>query len=169
MPSVFVYTADSRYMTRLLTGVLLAVIFISACKKADKDEPFSGDYLIFGHFYGECIGEGCVETYKLTDTKLYEDTNDNYSGAEPFSFVELTDAQFDKVRDLVDDFPQELLDEEEGVFGCPDCADQGGLLIKYAKSGNIKTWRIDQNKEGVPAYLHGFMNSVNEKIDLINL
>ena len=140
----------------------------TSCKKADKEESFTGDYLVFGHFYGECMGEGCVETYKLTDTKLYEDTNDNYSGAEPFSFIELPADKFDLVVDLPDDFPTELLEEEDGVFGCPDCADQGGLLIRYAKNGAVRTWRIDQNKNEGPAYLHAFMDRINEKIDLIN-
>lgn len=154
------------------TGKCLTLIFmvaiISSCNKDEENGIVGSDYLIFGHFYGECIGEGCVETFKLTGQKLFEDANDNYSGAEPFHFTELGNDKFEKVKDLVDFFPSALLDESEKVFGCPDCADQGGLFIQYAKNGILKSWRIDQSKSQVPDYLHPFMDMVNEKIALIN-
>tara|TARA_R110002050_G_scaffold350_4_gene2313 strand:- start:29063 stop:29527 length:465 start_codon:yes stop_codon:yes gene_type:complete len=125
------------------------------------------NYLIFGHFYGECGGEACVETFKLTDQKLFEDTVDDYSG-QHMEFVELEDAKFEQVKDLVNFFPNRLLHDTETVFGCPDCADGGGLFIQYSNNGNVKSWRIDQDKNNVPSYLHEFMNKVNVKIELIN-
>jgi hypothetical protein len=69
---------------------------------------------------------------------------------------------------LVDFFPNQLLSEEETVFGCPDCSDGGGLFIQYSDNGNLKSWRIDQMQENVPSYLHSFMDQVNEAIVLIN-
>ena len=72
------------------------------------------------------------------------------------------------MEDLSDYFPDQLLSEEEEVLGCPDCADQGGLFIQYSENENVQSWRIDQSKNAVPAYLHEFMDKVNEKIDLIN-
>lgn len=144
------------------------LIIISSCKHDDDISVNENDYLIFGHFYGECIGEGCVETYKLTDTKLFEDTNDSYAGTAPFNFIELGALQFEQVKDLIDFLPPELLNASDTAFGCPDCADQGGLFIQYLKNGNTKSWRIDQSKNQVPEYLYEFMDKVNEKISLIN-
>ena len=125
------------------------------------------NFLIFCHFYGECFGEDCVETFKLTDTKLFEDTIDDYLGQD-LAFVELENDKFEQVKGLDDFFPNQLLTGFDTVFGCPDCADGGGLFIQYSENGNVKSWRIDQDKDNVPSYLHNFIDKVNEKITLIN-
>lgn len=151
---------------KLILYTLTFLVFCS-CDKEVSNELNEGDFLIFGHFYGECIGEGCVETYKLTSSKVYEDTNDNYLETD-FSFIKLGNDKFKEVKYLIDFLPNELLESDEDNFGCPDCLDQGGLFIQYSKNGNIKSWRIDQSKSAVPNYLHEFMDEVNEKIDWIN-
>jgi hypothetical protein len=147
--------------------ILLLSIFIYGCSTNNTNNLDDYDYLIFGHFYGFCIGEGCVEIFKLTNDSLYEDSNDNYA-LEPFNFEALDNAIFEQVKDLVDYFPMNLLSENESVLGCPDCADGGGLFIEYSKNGTVKNWRIDKMKNNVPSYLHDFMDKVNEKIGLIN-
>lgn len=149
----------------LILGLIL--ISISSCSKDNDTQTNENYYLVFGHFYGECMGEECVETFKLTNTKLYEDRNDIY-GSTDFNFDELGSDKFDQVKDLIFSVPDQLLNENDSTFGCPDCLDQGGLLIQYSKNGNLKTWRIDQIKDAVPSYLHDFMDEVNEKIALIN-
>jgi len=126
-----------------------------------------GDYLVFGHFYGMCVGDGCVSTYKLTDDALFKDLNHNYSGTD-FDFETMSPASFESVKDLMEHIPSALLNENEAIIGCPDCADQGGLLIQYSKNGRLKSWRMDQNKNNVPNYLHSFIDKVNAKINLIN-
>jgi hypothetical protein len=146
--------------------LLIAIAMTTSCNK-DCITLNEQNYLVFGHFYGMCAGEGCVETYKLTDMKLYEDLIDDYSG-QNLEFVELENETFEQVSDLVDFFPNQLLSEEETVFGCPDCSDGGGLFIQYSDNGNLKSWRIDQMQENVPSYLHSFMDQVNEAIVLIN-
>ena len=149
-----------------ITLILLVTLLIS-CKKSNLGE---NDYLIFGHFYGECWGERCVETFKLTDIKLFEDTTDSYQYQSPNNggFVKLSNYKFKLVKDLTDYFPIKLFNESNTVFGCPDCADQGGLYIEYKKNGNIGHWTIDQRTRNVPDYLHKFIDKVNEKIELIN-
>ena len=152
-------------MNKALT-LLIAIAMTTSCDK-DCITLNEQNYLVFGHFYGMCAGEGCVEIYKLTDVKLYEDLIDDYSG-QNLDFVELDNELFEQVSDLVDFFPNQLLSENETVFGCPDCADGGGLYIQYSDNGNLKSWRIDQMQENVPSYLHSFMDQVNEAIVLIN-
>ncbi len=152
-------------MNKVLT-LLIAIAMTTSCNK-DCITLNEQNYLVFGHFYGMCAGEGCVETYKLTDMKLYEDLIDDYSG-QNLEFVELENETFAQVSDLVDFFPNQLLSEEETVFGCPDCSDGGGLFIQYSDNGNLKSWRIDQFQNNVPSYLHAFIDQVNEDIALIN-
>ena len=152
-------------MNKALT-LLIAIAMTTSCNK-DCITLNEQNYLVFGHFYGMCAGEGCVETYKLTDMKLYEDLIDDYSG-QNLEFVELENETFAQVSDLVDFFPNQLLSEEETVFGCPDCSDGGGLFIQYSDNGNLKSWRIDQFQNNVPSYLHAFIDQVNEDIALIN-
>ena len=83
-------------------------------------------------------------------------------------FEELESGLFLQVNDLPDFFPNQLLNESETVFGCPDCADGGGLFVQYSKNGNTKSWRIDQDYNNIPSYLHEFVYKVNEKIGIIN-
>jgi hypothetical protein len=154
---------------KVFSAIFLAVLLfsISSCKQDPPAYAAIDNYLIFGHFYGLCVGEGCVEIFMLTDKMLYEDLNDNYLPAN-FSFTELSSDKFEQVKNLVDSIPPQLLNETKDVFGCPDCADQGGLYIEYAKDGNVNSWRIDQSKNATPAYLHDFMDLVNQKIYQIN-
>ena len=154
-------------MKKVLLFLFTIGILISCNNADDGIKIIKQNFLIFGHFYGECIGEGCVETYKLTDTQLFEDTIDDYSGQD-FNFVELENNKYEQVKNLIDSFPIQLLNESDVVIGCPDCADGGGLFIQYSESGNLKSWRIDQDKANVPNYLHDFIDKVNEKIGLIN-
>lgn len=126
------------------------------------------DYIIFGHYYGFCIGEPCIETFKLTSSALYEDTRDDYGVTSGFEFKRLSKEKFELVNGLADEIPMELFQEESQTFGCPDCADQGGVLIQILRDGEIKTWKIDQNLNNLPEYLHSLVENVNQKIEQIN-
>ena len=152
----------------LITTLALIGLLFTSCSESDNSvQANKMDYLIFGHFHGECLGEGCVETFKLTGDKLYEDTLDIYN-AENLAFVELSREKFELVKDIIDYFPNKLLNDKDTRFGCPDCRDQGGVFIQYSENGIVKSWRIDKDKDVVPEYLHNFINKVNEKIRLIN-
>lgn len=146
--------------------LILSVVILTSCHKNENDIN-ENDYLIFGHFFGECMGETCIETYKLTSSKLYENQNDNYAHTD-FNFIELDNDKFNDVSDLSSFLPTELLNESDSTFGCPDCHDQGGLFISFFNDNELKTWRIDNDKNAVPSYLHDFMDKVNQKIELIN-
>ncbi len=149
-------------------SLLFLISFILlGCSSEDNTALNNEDYLIFGHFYGFCVGENCIEILKLTNDTLYEDSNDNY-GINPLNFEPLDNSKFKLAEDLMLYFPEKLLTENEAIIGCPDCADGGGLYIEYSKNGIIKHWKIDKIKMNVPTYLHAFMDKVNEKISLIN-
>lgn len=157
--------------TLQIFGLMLILSIFASCDKDDnvrKGNPNpDGNYLIFGHFYGMCGGEECVEIFKLTEDALFEDTNDNYS-LQDFSWTELADDKFIQVNDLSDSIPTEFLESDEDWYGCPDCADGGGIYIEYSMNGIYRKAKIDQIKENIPDYLHDFVDEVNSRISVIN-
>lgn len=125
------------------------------------------NYLIFGHYYGECGGEKCIEKYKLKSDKIFEDINDVYPGVTPLTppnYVQLPQDKFQMANDLMTYFPSTLLNQTNHVIGMPDASDGGGLYIEYHFNGLNRVWLIDQFKQNVPEDYHNFMDKVNEKI-----
>ncbi len=159
-----------KMYTNFASVILIAIVVMLhfGCYKHEVNPDNETKYLIFGHYYGECGGERCVETYKLTKTRLFEDELDTYMSIGPFRFFELSNQKFELVKDLFDFVPAKLLASEEQTFGCPDCGDWGGLMIRSAENNQMKTWFIDQQKSDVPEYLHPLIDKINEKIKLIN-
>lgn len=148
----------------IITGLFLLII--TSC----QDQPIelrASDYLIFGHFYGECAGEGCIEIFKLEQDRLFEDKRDVYPNATDFykgDYVELSTQKFLITKDIVDSFPKELLDEKNRVIGQPDAGDWGGFYVEYNYKGTRQFWLLDKAKSNVPAKYHGFMDVLNAKI-----
>jgi len=142
------------------------ILVISACSKTSTS---TDDYLIFGHFHGFCHGERCNEIYQIKDTKVYEDTKDIYRSLNDFNFIALGVEKYDSIKELSNAIPVGLWNEEnEKVFGCPDCYDQGGYFIQISKNGQVKSWIFDKNLNDDPAYMHGFLNLVRDKIYLLS-
>jgi hypothetical protein len=158
-------------LIKILISLAIGFLLINCEDKNGNIGLSNGEYLIFGHFYGECLGEECTEIFKLTSNKLFEDIADNYPRQSEFyngNYVEVENSSYELINDLFDYFPKDLLNENNTVFGCPDCVDQGGLYIEYNEDGIRKYWIIDQSIESIPTYLHEFISKVNEYIDLIN-
>lgn len=169
-----------RYFDFVLV-LFVMTLFLGACDKENTlnedetpDTTVKEGHLIFGHFYGECFGEGCVEIFKIENDQLFEDSNDTYPTIYPMGdfydgdFTALDNAKFELVEDLVDAFPSALLDETEKQIGIPDAGDWGGLYIEYDFDGVHQYWLLDQMKSNVPDYLHEFIDKVNDKISIIN-
>ena len=144
-------------------------ITLCSCKK-DAVIPSTSDYLVFGHFYGECAGEQCVEIFRLEQNRLLEDTRDSYPNSTGFynaNYKLLTNQKFNDAKDLLNFFSNDLLTETNLVIGQPDAGDWGGLYIEYNFNGTRKFWLLDQMKSNVPTKYHNFIDKVNEKIKLI--
>ncbi|WP_298647052.1 hypothetical protein [uncultured Proteiniphilum sp.] len=147
----------------------LTVLFHS-CEKneiklADKD------YIIFGSYHSMCSGD-CIAFYKLEENKLFKDTRTQYpplysDGFYTGNFAQLSQNQFEEVKDLLGYFPSDLLKESKSVIGCPDCVDYGGLYIEYNVKGVRKYWHLDRMKSEVPEKYHAFIDKVDEKIVLL--
>ena len=151
--------------------LLLIGLILAACQQDDQieSEP-SLDYLIFGHFYGECIGERCVEMYKLTNQFLYEDFSDSYPGkSKPdlHNFLKLNNDLFEKVKPLRSKISQELLNTTAQIIGQPDNGDWGGIYFEISEGGENKYWFIDKMRSNLPSYLVPFVEEIERDIELI--
>jgi hypothetical protein len=152
--------------TSLITTCITFILLTSGCNEDLK--PSKSGYIIFGHFYGECIGEKCIEIFRLEDDKLFEDSNDRYPSSTGFysgKWEKLSNQKFLDTKELTNDFPMDLLNEPSNVIGQPDAGDWGGLYIEYNYDGIRKFWLLDQKKSNVPTNYHLFIDKVNEKIN----
>lgn len=154
---------------------LFLAIALWACEKDPVDDCLctSADYIVFGRFYGKCIGEGCVEIFKVDfkDESLIEETTNKYPGDGFYLFEEtvaLPNSKYDEVKDLVNEFPQELLDETSTVLGVPDGGDWGGVYVEIKTKTIHKYFLLDQNDNNMSAIYNAFVDKVNEKIAIIN-
>ena len=157
---------------KFLQFILLIALtsFLVACNKTDDETNQAAENaeLVFGHYYGECAGETCVEIFKLTRSQLLEDKNDPYAGQGELDFTPLSIEKFQLVSELVSKVPDELLAEEDQTFGCPDCGDWGGIFVQWIDGGQTQEWQIDMVQESIPDYLHEFVAEINAAIALIN-
>lgn len=103
--------------------------------------------------------------YRLEEDKLYKDPN-GLNNTE-IGYITLSNEKFNAIKDLVNYFPTDLYNEENQTFGCPDCVDQGGAYVRYSIDGNSGEFRIDMNNDKIPSYLHGFVDKVKEKLELL--
>jgi hypothetical protein len=153
--------------------VLIVMLFVVlACQSDDinHDEDYS-DYILFGHFFGECGGEECIEIFKMTDNSIYEDILDWYPGSvKPYDGIYklLNQSLFEKVKDLKAKIPADLLIEEDVVIGQPDAGDWGGIYFEIADKGIRRFWLIDKNQSNLPGYLIPFVTEIEAKIYRIN-
>ena len=161
----------TRYFA-LLILIVASVSCDSGPTSTDVEPKTDADYILFGHFYGLCLGETCIETYKLTDSKLFEDTVDHYGGGgkEPYpgKYVLLADSLFQKVKGLKDHIPEELVAGGSKAFGMPDAGDGGGIYVERSENGIVQQWWIDNHRQSMPDYLYPFVQRIRESIDLLS-
>ncbi|RMG88563.1 MAG: hypothetical protein D6714_00495 [Bacteroidetes bacterium] len=151
-----------------LSILFFALFLLHSCQK-DESVPVAGDveYVIFGHFYGECVGEACIEIFKIENGVLYEDTKDNYpSFSDPYvgEYVALDDAKYQQVKDLPSKIPAELFNETQTVIGQPDAGDWGGYYFEVKEEGVVYHYLIDKATSNLPDYLKPFADVLEEYI-----
>ncbi len=154
----------------VMKKVWLIALSLISCEHDDIKEIAPINYIVFGHFYGECFGEQCVELYKLTDTALYEDTADRFSNCTDYkgNFKLLDDALFQKVKALAQKIPQDLIVTNQQTIGQPDAGDWGGLYFEIRNEGMCQFWLIDKMKTNLPEWLIPLAVEIERDIELIN-
>jgi hypothetical protein len=184
---IYQRTLGMRFMS---VAVFLLVIAVMGCdtastsvepsKKPDevdtKKDPNGGkpqadsNYIIFGHFYALCLGESCIEAFKLTDSQLLEDTTDVYPYVREETdrkYVRLHDSLLIKVRGLLNEIPTELQTAESAQFGMPDAGDGGGYYLEWSRNGKKNFWVLDTYKPTNPVYFRPFVEKMEDALHML--
>ena len=165
-------------INKLIKFFFIGLVLVAAAGCSVAKDEYAGtgefEYMVFGHFYGECAGEGCVEIFRLDGEGLYEDSTDVYPNAlSPYNgkYYSLPEEKFELVKDLIYEFPQELYAEPQIIIGVPDGGDWGGVYVemKYKNEpGLTGFWLLDQNEANMPQVYNEFVDKINDKIVLIH-
>jgi hypothetical protein len=146
--------------------LLLSLIFtISSCiPDESRLDAITGNYLVFGHYYGFCQGKDCIAIFLLTSDALYEDTRDVLPGSDRLyqgDFKKRSQADFESVKHLQNLMPTALLLTETHVIGAPDAADGGGFYVEYKYGSTHQFWLIDKMRNNSPTDIHPFLDSLD--------
>lgn len=150
--------------------ICLSLVMSMSCTD-DATANAEIDYLIFGHFYGECSGEVCIEIFRIDAKQISEDINDTYPNSNDFyngQFVPLDQEVFLQVNNLREEFERKLLNEDEVVIGQPDAGDWGGIYLEYKSGSTRRFWLIDQKKDNLPTYLYNFHDAINARLNILS-
>jgi hypothetical protein len=157
---------------RTLIFLSIVSLLCNACCDEDHGQP-TEEFMVFGHFYGECLGEGCVEMYKIENGQLYEDQLDQYpnsTGPYVGEWIAFLDHTYDEVSDIIDKMPAELYNESDRVLGQPDAGDWGGIYVQTydPATGANRFWLLDKMESNMPEVYNAFVDEIETKIQLIN-
>jgi hypothetical protein len=154
------------------SGFILLLIFsVVACTENESELQSVSDYIIFGKFFGECIGENCIETYLIQDEVLYEDQTDPYAGGtidHEWQWEELSQDKYEVARDIQDLIPPTLLAMDNQTFGMPDAGDWGGIFLEVKKDGEVGRWLLDLNESTTPKEFYSLSNGILEIVENLN-
>ena len=151
----------------ILVIVFSILLFLSCHKKKETIQNSTPDYLIFGvTASGFCSGQGvdCALIYKIEKGKLYADSM-NYLDEYHLVFQTNPRPNSDYLiaAPLIDSFPDYLIRNSRGVYGCPGCTDQGIIFIQRKDNGVIRKWYLDTNIGAMPAEIRSFADSAMRK------
>lgn len=85
---------------------------------------------------------------------------DYYSPDLKFQKTPLPIDKYNSAKKLIDDFPEYLRGNPNKTFGCPDCADQGGIHIEIKTNDRIEYWHIDMDVENQPEVIRDYLQEM---------
>lgn len=159
----------------VIYAVVPLLLFCASCSNSPSPATTeslnyknTNEYLVFGSYYGECIGDKCVQIFKIEKGRLFADDYHRYPGRTSSyngDFHELEAQKYEKVKSLVQSVPTALVQESNTVLGMPDAYDQGGVYIELQHNGEHKFWMIDNDEKNIPAYLHELVRDIHKAIE----
>lgn len=128
-------------MKPLLLLLLSFLMISSACNKPE-DEQYVADALVFGTYYGMCIGN-CVKMYEVRPSTLVKDDsvkNTDLTWNYTFKTYRLLDKTKQQIAvQLLNEVPKELFANGATTFGSPGSHDQAGVYLEVkGMTGNFK-------------------------------
>ena len=145
-----------------IISLILLILFFSSCTKDNLDDI---DYFAFGKAYGFCL-ENCATFFIIKDGNIYPDEMNRYlKDTLIFKSESLPVEKYYLAKKLIDRFPTYLTNNPDKTFGCPDCADQGGIHIEIKEMGQIKRWHFDTNVSNLPVKIQDYVQEISNVID----
>ena len=147
----------------------LTLMTFACCKK--DNQPVLTESLVFGSYYGNCAGN-CFNVFKMDHTMVQEDEIAEYLySAESYVFTPtktIDNAKYVQVKDLINQIPDELKSKTNKVYGCPDCYDQGGVLVQVTLDGKTTTFNLDNaDSQDQSAEVVAFKKKIRDAIIII--
>jgi hypothetical protein len=149
----------------------ITILLNTGCKDEECGDP-SGEqaYFIFGAFYGECVGGGCINIFKVENGQLYEDDLDLYpNGTTPIDahWNQLSNDKYEEVKNLAAEIPMSLFNETDHILGIPDGGDWGGIYVEVNYSGHqaLKSgfWLLDKNESNMAQVYNDFVDKIERR------
>lgn len=155
---------------------MIAIFVVIACSRkqviSNNNEP---DSIIssfeFGSKYGFCIGNQCITTYTLTTNGLVRTTSNAIGGDK--KILTITDSgKINIASTLLTTLPVSIKQlKKDTVYGCPDCYDQGGIMVKLVKqekpSDTLKVL-FDNSIESNPKEFQAYLKQMKEALADLN-
>ncbi|MCX6146831.1 MAG: hypothetical protein NTW25_06210 [Candidatus Kapabacteria bacterium] len=85
-----------------------------------------------------------------------------------FSSVPLSNDKYLLAKSLLDSLPQYLTNNPNITIGCPDCTDQGKILIEIKSNGVITYWNIDTNTKDYPKEIESYITKLKKIVEELN-
>ena len=123
--------------------ILIALLALS-CENEPAFELQNTDYLIFGWYAGECAGD-CIAAFRVSNQSLEEDTTTRFY-RQDYTFQAgrvLDNDTWSRASTLISSLPTDLIQSGTDIYGCPDCADQGGIFLIFNQAGQTRTILLD--------------------------
>ncbi len=142
---------------------IICFLFLSSCAKEEivnQDGSF-----IFGIYFGFCV-DNCAHIYKYEDERVFPDIIDRFA-LDALIFSDDPDPDLvSTAKELADNFPSALLNSDQEIYGCPDCADQGTIFLQREANGQVRSWFIDTRiQDDWPEELKEYHMLLKLKID----
>jgi hypothetical protein len=157
-------------MSKCVNILLLGLIFTCiSCHDAEFLDP-NTSFIIFGSFGKHCR-EDCDEYFRLESTRLLKLEDRDFAFDQFYvtnSFLILSDEKFEKVNDLLNFIPQELLDDPSFHIGQPEVSDVGALYFEIKDESKHRVWILEEGDFDMPPEYRTFMDKINEKLVLIH-
>lgn len=137
--------------------LLVLVPFFFACH---KEKHLTGvDYLVISRQFGFI---GSCEAYKITPEAVFADSA---RCVFVFNTPALSDDKYQIAKSLMENIPDELLDETQTAFNCENCADVGGYYIEFQQNNKVYQFSVDDLAAGVPSYLKAFNGKIQKALN----
>ena len=148
-------------MKKKIAPLIVLLVFLFSC---EKDRLANLEYFSFGSAHGFCNGN-CADFFIIKNNNVYPDDMDRYLEPLKFKSEALSTDKYYLAKKLIDKFPSYLIDNPDRTFGCPDCADQGGIHIEIKENGQIKRWHFDTTISNLPPMIQEYIKDVSEVIE----